>query len=104
MIGDIHVKIWQNYEDRSYQLIKYRRHHLPSTCPTSYTLQHGANILVLTATDDPDTLGFHMNLVTNEQQTYPLHLSRRALPVFYDSKRLVSCHDEQSIWIQHRFA
>jgi hypothetical protein len=85
-IGDLHVKIWQGYDQPSYQLIKYKRMHHSTACAQTFTLQAGPHVFMLT---QESSEAFMVDLNTGVQKPYCMPLGRRAVPTSYDGDRVV---------------
>jgi hypothetical protein len=86
LVGDVNAKTWASYDGQDYQLVRYRRMHQVTTCAQSYTLQHNANVLVLTKEASE---GLMIDLESGEQRAHPFALEVRSLPVSYNTDRLV---------------
>ena len=85
-IGDLHVKIWQGYDQPSYQLIKYKRMHHSTACAQTFTMQSGPHVFMLT---QESSEAFMVDLNTGVQKPYCMPLGRRAVPTSYDGDRIV---------------
>jgi hypothetical protein len=87
LVGDLHVKIWNSYQDPLYTMVKYRRTHQFSSCATTYALAHEDKVVLLTADSDD---GFFLDLNAPENQAeYKMPLLKKAIPVFFDHRYIV---------------
>lgn len=95
VIGDQHIKVWLSYSDPVFQITRFRRQHLYTTCSSTIPLHDNGQVLLVQA-GSAELL--HMNLNTSEQfeNTLPFSLAKAGIAVDLKSNRLVTCEVVES--------